>query len=126
MRAALYRIFNSAGQLLYVGVANRPEERLTSHAGSRRWWHEVAETRVEWHPSREDAEKAEAVAINFENPLYNIAIPELDGSGKSRMRYDAPAIAWSHGDPNYRSRYRLRREARERAAAEASRMAASG
>lgn len=122
MPTALYRLYNAEDVLLYVGVANRIEERLGSHSGTKLWWAEVVRTEVEWFGSRDAAEKAEAVAINSESPLYNIFVPDLDGSGKGRIRYDAPPIAWSRGNPQYRSQYRLRREARERRAeAEATR-----
>ncbi len=121
MPTALYRLSNDADVLLYVGVANRIEERLSEHSGTKLWWSEVARRDVEWHASRDAAQRAEAVAINAENPLYNIVIPALDGSRKGRIRYDAPLIAWSRGNPQHRSKYRLQREAKERAEAAVSR-----
>ncbi len=112
---AVYRLFSREDVLLYIGAANRIEERFSTHRGTKRWWPEVARHEIEWHDKREAAERAEAVAINAERPLYNIMIPALDGSGRTTIRYDAPAIAWHRGDPHYRSRRRLQREAREHA-----------
>jgi GIY-YIG catalytic domain len=85
-RTALYRFFNAAGILLYVGVATYPHTRWKQHAREKSWWPEVAEKAIEWHPTRVEAEQAEGVAINTEEPLYNDVIP-LHG------RTEAPPVA---------------------------------
>lgn len=70
-RTALYRFFDSAGQLLYVGVSGDTEKRWRQHAESKPWWSDVAEKTTEWLDSRPEALDAERTAIRVEKPLYN-------------------------------------------------------
>ncbi|MFE2710572.1 GIY-YIG nuclease family protein [Streptomyces mirabilis] len=70
-RSALYRLYNSAGVLLYVGVSRYPDERLKQHAGDKTWWHHVARHEIAWLDSRLDALAVEATAMEEERPLYN-------------------------------------------------------
>lgn len=70
---ALYRLFDAADQLLYVGISTQPETRWTQHAADKPWWPLVQHRKVEWHPDREAAETAERAAISTEEPLYNTA-----------------------------------------------------
>jgi predicted GIY-YIG superfamily endonuclease len=78
-RTALYRVRNSDGDLLYIGISERPEYRWFSHRRQHNWWNEVAQYSLEWHDSREVAEAAEAKAIDAERPrhnsTYNYSIP---------------------------------------------------
>lgn len=94
MATALYRLFNNADVLLYVGVANRPPERFNTHLSLKRWWDEVVRTDLEWHETRKAALTAERTAILIENPLYNILIPGPDGGARgSVVRLGVPEIA---------------------------------
>lgn len=70
-RTALYRLYDAAGHLLYVGISKFPKFRFTEHAGDKNWWHLVAEKVIEWRDSREEALRAESEAIVKERPLYN-------------------------------------------------------
>lgn len=74
-RTAVYRFFNPAGTLLYVGVATWPPSRWKQHAREKSWWGDVADKTVTWYPTRVEAEQAEGVAINTEKPLHNDVIP---------------------------------------------------
>jgi len=113
--AAVYRLYDAADVLLYVGAAKDPEKRWKIHARERRWWPSVARKAVEWHPSMEDAYAAETAAIGAESPRYNIMIPNLNG-GRPVMRRDAPPEAWYRGRPHWDSDYhRNRRERPPRA-----------
>ena len=78
-RTAVYRLYDATDVLLYIGVANRPDERWGTHR-NKPWWSQVARTEIEWHPNRDAALRCEAVAIREENPLHNQVIPNLDGS----------------------------------------------
>lgn len=69
---ALYRLFNDAGRLLYVGIGSVPESRWRDHAAAKEWWPEVTRKTVEWFPSVAAATAAEAAAIDIEDPLYNV------------------------------------------------------
>lgn len=72
---AIYRFFNAAGELLYVGITCDTERRFRNHAADKAWWPEVANRTVAWLDTRYDAETAEARAIRDESPIHNIAVP---------------------------------------------------
>lgn len=69
---ALYRLRNSAGELLYVGISSKPPQRWGQHAADKEWWPEVADLSLEWLDSRADALDAEGRAIRTEKPKYNV------------------------------------------------------
>lgn len=70
-RTALYRHFDDAGKLLYVGIAKEPGKRAEQHRYHSKWHRFVADTQVEWFTSRPAAELAERAAINDEGPIFN-------------------------------------------------------
>lgn len=82
---ALYRFFDAADQLLYVGITSAPSARWTFHryfaAGT--WWHAATRKTVRWFATREEAAAAELGAIRSEAPLWNSA-----GAGE-----DSPRLA---------------------------------
>ncbi|MEV8494523.1 GIY-YIG nuclease family protein [Streptomyces sp. NPDC052002] len=67
----VYRLYDKAGQLLYVGTTASPEDRWGQHAREKLWWSSVARAAVEWHPDRTEALAAERAAIQSEGPLHN-------------------------------------------------------
>jgi hypothetical protein len=71
----LYRHFDAAGRLLYVGIAAKRayKHRCASHALSSSWWPVVVASTIEEFPDRPSAAKAEAAAIRRDRPIYNIA-----------------------------------------------------
>lgn len=69
----LYRFFDSAGVLLYVGVTDEVATRWRTHAKTRPWWIQVATITLEHHASRAAVLDAELAAIKAERPLYNVA-----------------------------------------------------
>ncbi len=87
-RTALYRLFGAEGELLYVGITTTPEVRLKQHAFDKPWWGDVAESKVEWFPTRVDAERAEREAIRKDAPKWN-----ADRGGESWVGY-GPAQSW--------------------------------
>lgn len=74
-RTALYRHYDEAGVLLYVGVSLRPMMRLDEHMRSANWRGEIARVELEWFPTTDDALAAEREAIGSEAPLRNINRP---------------------------------------------------
>lgn len=66
----LYRHFDAAGQLLYVGISLNHVARLSQHKKAP-WVDRIARVEIEAHPSRADALKAEAAAIVAEKPAFN-------------------------------------------------------
>lgn len=76
--SAVYRIYDTAGRLLYVGISTNPEGRLAQHRCRQPWGRDVAAVEVAWFADREAAKSAEAHAIRDENPLYNLTRPRLE------------------------------------------------
>jgi hypothetical protein len=74
MTTSLYRHFDKDGRLLYVGISKNAVARLGGHRG-KSWYHEIEAVKIERHKSREHALYAEALAIQNEQPLYNLAKP---------------------------------------------------
>ncbi|WTC56865.1 GIY-YIG nuclease family protein [Streptomyces cellulosae] len=70
---AVYRFFNAADELLYVGITGDPRSRWVQHAAEKAWWSDVVRHTVQWLPSREAALAAEAAAIAAEAPLHNVS-----------------------------------------------------
>lgn len=69
-RAAVYRLWDADGNLLYIGSAYDPAKRSRKHRG-KDWWPQVARRTDDWHPSREAAYVAETAAIAAARPLGN-------------------------------------------------------
>lgn len=68
----LYRLFDEAGVLLYIGVAGNPGRRFEQHASGKAWWGQVAACRLAHYSSRPEALAAERQAILAEHPRFNI------------------------------------------------------
>lgn len=72
-QAAVYRLYDSTDQLLYIGLGSVPEARWRAHAREKTWWPDVARKTVEWYGSFPEAARAEQEAIRTERPRYNKA-----------------------------------------------------
>lgn len=72
MSGTVYRMFDSADRLLYVGATTRLPKRIDEHSRDKAWWTEVTTISVEHFASRDDAFAAEAAAIPAESPVHNI------------------------------------------------------
>lgn len=68
----LYRYYDRAGCLLYVGVSKSAVVRAMQHEHSAGWWDRWAVMRRHVYPTRELALAAEREAIAVERPAYNI------------------------------------------------------
>lgn len=71
-KTALYRHYNSAGTLLYVGISISTLNRLSQHAISP-WCDDIARVDIQYFESRAAALGAEQEAIKTECPLFNRA-----------------------------------------------------
>lgn len=78
----LYRLFDAANALLYVGISRNPAGRWKEHAAEKSWWPRVARKTVVMYGSRMAAEIAEGRAIRSEAPLHNIAMGRTDPEAK--------------------------------------------
>lgn len=74
MRCAVYRCYDKAGYLLYVGHSADPVARWRAHKlnWASPWKHDVVRIVAVWFPDREDARRAERIAIEREQPKFNI------------------------------------------------------
>ncbi|MFE7106604.1 GIY-YIG nuclease family protein [Streptomyces sp. NPDC057575] len=70
-RTALYRLYDTAGQLLYVGISSQPKKRWSAHSRDKHWWGDVARKEVEWFETRKSAERVEKAEIQDEKPKWN-------------------------------------------------------
>lgn len=70
-RTAVYRHYDSAERLLYVGITADFKVRDAMHKVASPWWKHVARTETEWLPDRSAALVAEAAAIRSESPIFN-------------------------------------------------------
>lgn len=71
----IYRLYDAHGQLLYVGLSNRPNERVRQHMRRQPWGSEIATGTFERFECRADAQAEERRAIGSENPMHNITRP---------------------------------------------------
>lgn len=76
-RQYLYRHYNKEGALLYVGISLNAINRLGQHKDHAHWFDLISKVEIESFSSRCEVRKAEIVAINKENPLYNLQRPSL-------------------------------------------------
>lgn len=76
-RTALYRHFDAAGGLLYVGISLDTIRRTQQHRSGAHWFGRIARIQIDWHDSRSAALAAEAIAIASEGPAFNIQRPTL-------------------------------------------------
>lgn len=83
----LYRHWDQAGRLLYVGVTDRPRHRARRHAKNSPWMVFQAEMTVESYPSRIVAEEAETRAIADDQPLFNVAGNETAEARRRLEKY---------------------------------------
>jgi predicted DNA-binding transcriptional regulator AlpA len=69
----LYRFFDAAGALLYVGITCKPYLRFATHRSYTDWWELAASCKLERFPTRATALEAEKDAIATEHPIHNRA-----------------------------------------------------
>jgi len=68
----LYRFFAQDGRLLYVGQTADPGKRFTRHSVSHAWWRAVNAIVLEHYTTPSLAKQAERLAIENEQPYYNL------------------------------------------------------
>lgn len=87
----VYRAFDGADRLLYVGSTNDVEARMKSHNNSSAWAVFMARYTVEEFHSKNEADAAEARAIAEEHPRWNI-------TGRSADHPEGFATSRQHAD----------------------------
>lgn len=104
MKTALYRHFDAAGALLYVGISLSVVQRLQQHKRAAGWFGEIARVDVQWHPTREAALAAERAAICAEGPSWNVVRPKAataKSRGDRRLTWAVVHPATTRRDGNY-------------------------
>lgn len=71
-KPGVYRHFNAAGELLYVGCSINPLARQLAHHW-KRWILESVRIEIQWCKSRAQAKRLERKVIAAELPKYNVA-----------------------------------------------------
>lgn len=69
--AQLYRHWDKAGLLLYVGIACNHVNRLSQHRADSAWFPLIENITIEHFESRQAALNAERIAIVKERPIFN-------------------------------------------------------
>ncbi|AEK07806.1 endonuclease [Mycobacterium phage Yoshi] len=87
MPYVLYRIYDNAGTLLYVGATTNPPTRFADHHRMQPWWATADTIKLQHLPSPEALVEAELDAIAAEKPVYNIA-----GTRRHGLRARKPNI----------------------------------
>lgn len=73
MKACVYRAFDAAGRLLYIGYTGNLGHRLKAHVRTpQRWWAIHTSMTFEWFDTPREANIAERLAILSEYPIFNI------------------------------------------------------
>lgn len=75
MNYRLYRQYDSAGNLLYIGVTRNPKQRMAQHRSTSPWSKDIHRVDIDKkHHYRyiSSAQKAEEAAINIERPIHNV------------------------------------------------------
>jgi predicted GIY-YIG superfamily endonuclease len=69
----VYRVYDTTGRLIYIGSTRDIVSRFAQHERLS-WWHElVADVQTVAYPTQDAAAAAEQVAIQEEQPAFNVA-----------------------------------------------------
>ncbi|WP_411119910.1 GIY-YIG nuclease family protein [Streptomyces sp. 058-1L] len=68
--AAVYRLYDADGALLYIGMTRNEVSRWKSHRKEMLWWREVVSKHLTWHDTRWQAWEADRHAIRTEGPAH--------------------------------------------------------
>lgn len=85
MKTTLYRYYDTADRLLYVGITKNQFDRQSAHSKGSAWFDAVSRATFEHYETRELALAAETRAIASELPKYNKAGPTLDTEPLSHL-----------------------------------------
>lgn len=105
MKTSLYRHYNSANELLYVGVSLSSLQRLGQHAQHSDWFKSIASMKIEHFETREMALEAERSAIIRERPLHNIHHKKAAEEAQRKANDKLTAMAQAKKDLTARITY---------------------
>jgi hypothetical protein len=82
----VYRYFDSAGDLLYVGTTAEPYTRWMQHRRRSPWAVDIATVSLEWFAYEDLAYQHERAVIRAERPRHNVkSTPEYDMAQATRL-----------------------------------------
>lgn len=67
----VYRLYNAADELIYVGITGNPEQRFKYHWRHQPWWDEVRRSKFTVFPTEVAARQAERALIESVLPREN-------------------------------------------------------
>lgn len=73
-KAFVYKCFDSAGVLIYVGQSKSVMARLSQHQYLAEWFSAVQKIEAEAYESAKEAKEAEALLIRGHRPKFNVAM----------------------------------------------------
>lgn len=86
----LYRMYDQAGALLYVGITVHLGGRFDHHRRTKPWWTDVVRIEMQHFPNRAAVEEAERLAVAAEGPRYNVHLTDVPftaaGAGSPSVR----------------------------------------
>ncbi|WP_328427855.1 hypothetical protein [Streptomyces sp. NBC_00443] len=88
---AVYRLYDAAGALLYVGASKDPVHRWADEHRHTHWWSQVASFDWTWHPSRKAARAIERDLLAAGGGRYNVHGTPRHGPNQLRQRAAARA-----------------------------------
>lgn len=68
----LYRIYDEAGSIIYIGATTSMSNRLSTHARTQPWWDIAASITLEHFSTPEELFEMESEAIETEKPRFNV------------------------------------------------------
>lgn len=115
MSAYVYRLFDKAGDLLYVGyTANSVATRLYGNRNLQKWGYQIASHTSEEFATPAEAHAAEGVAIRNEKPRYNIERTGEHRADRPARRLILSECGARDGDYLERLTYHLAQRVHER------------
>lgn len=94
-RTALYRLYDTNGKLLYIGITRNLNTRWYTHAREKDWWPKVVRKEVEWFETREEADRAERAEVLRWRPKFN----RTYNPGRARELYNEANAKKRLGQP---------------------------
>ena len=85
MKTTVYRYFDAAGELLYIGVTKNLIDRQDAHQNTKSWWSDVASASFVHFETRDEALAYEAAMIGIEFPKYNKQGAILPEEGREHL-----------------------------------------
>lgn len=84
IKPTVYRLYDAAGELVYVGYSADAIKRSMQHARKSSWWPEIVRAECDFYDTREEAMAAEKALIKRHQPRFNKV--NTDGYAGTRPR----------------------------------------